>query len=126
MIPLHIIGNFTSVVDQELQRGRRPVSEHLQGTRKRVLLPLVTTQCREGVHTFAEIDGGDGQQNPQLGHELQHGLTNRRRRCRELRPGTTAKVANRDASAYRQSAPRPNESLRPQPSVLPESAKPTT
>jgi hypothetical protein len=69
---------------------------------------------------------GDCQQNPQLGHELQHGLTNRGRRCRELRPGSTAKVANRDASAYRQSAPRPNESLRPQPSVLPESAKPTT
>ena len=115
-----------SVIDQELQRGRRTVPKNVQGTRKRVLLPLVTTQCREGVHPFAEIDGGDGQQNPQLGHELQHGLTNRGRRCRELRPGSSAKVANREASACRQSAPRPNESLRPQPSVLPESAKPTT
>jgi hypothetical protein len=59
-----------SVIDQELQRGRRTVTENVQGTRKRVLLPLVTTQGREGVHPFAEIDGGDCQQNPQLGHEL--------------------------------------------------------
>lgn len=63
-----------AVVDQEFQRRSRTIAEDVQGARKRILLPLVTTERRERVDSFPKIDRLDRQQNAHLWQNRHHAL----------------------------------------------------
>src|SRR4051812_44865181 len=49
---LHIIGNFTSVIDQQFERSSRAVTEDKQRTGERILLPSIATERRQRVDAF--------------------------------------------------------------------------
>ena len=63
-----------AVVDEQFERGSIAIAKDKQRAGKRILLPLLTAECGQGVDPFAEINRIDGEEDPELRHQLQHRL----------------------------------------------------
>jgi len=67
------------VIDEQFEGGACAVAKDEQGAGERVLRERAFAQSEERIESFAEVDRLAGEQNPELGNELNHRHQERRK-----------------------------------------------